>query len=161
VENNRYPSPGEGKESPLDRFRGVYKETHFQESLQQEITEVFKNQLSVKDPKVSLLAPEKTNKTIEILSTPKKIICDCPTPIYGTSEMLRFIPEPQRLQRNYLTRADAGERVSEVWDEAYFKLMNIVSKGRVFCHPDIRDTLMAAIGPDDIKRCLEKVIGRY
>lgn len=155
------PSPGKGKESPLDRFRGVYKKPHFQESLQQEITEVFKNQLSVKDPKVSLLAPEKTNKTIEILSTPKKIICDCPTPIYGTSEMLRFIPEPQRLQRNYLTRADAGERVSEVWDEVYFRLMNIVSKGRVFCHPDIRDTLMAAIGPDDIKRCLKKVIGRY
>lgn len=156
-----YPSHGEGKESPLDRFRRVYNKPHFQESLQQEITEVFKNQLSVKDPKVSLLAPEKTNKTIELLSTPKKIICDCPRPIYGTREMLRFIPEPQRLQRNYLTRADAGERVSEVWDESHFKLMNIVSKGRVFCHPDIRGTLMAAIGPDEIKKCLEKVIEKY
>lgn len=155
------PSIGKGKENLLDRFRKVYKKINFQETLKNEIKETFANQLSGKYPKTSSLAPEKTNKTIEILSTSKKIICDCPAPIYGTDEMLRFVPEPQRLQKNYLTRTNTGERVSEVWDEAYFKLMNIVSKGRVFCHPDIRDTLMAALGPDDIKYCVVKMIEKY
>ena len=107
---------------------------------------------------MSKLSPEKTNKTIEMLTTPKKIICDCPSPNYGTSDKLRFISEPQRLQQNYFTRGTTGERVSEVWNEIYFKLMNIASKGRVFCHPDIRDTLMAALGPTGINDCLIKMI---
>ena len=109
------------------------------------------------------MAPEKTDKCVEILSTPKKIICDCPEPVYGASEKdkLRFIPEPQRLQKNYFIRANIGERVSEVWREVYFKLMNIASKGRIFCHPDIRDTLMAVLGPDLIKNSLQSVIREF
>jgi HD superfamily phosphohydrolase len=157
-----YPSPEEGKKSLLERFKNVYKETGFQDKLQEKIKEKFENYLySTEFLRVSLLAPDKTDKTVEILSTPKKIICDCPEPNYGTSENLRFVPEPQRLQRNYFTRATIGERVSEVWNQVYFRLMNIASKGRVFCHPDIRDTLMAAIGPEGIRECLESVIKDY
>lgn len=156
------PLREEGKKDLLERFRDLYKRPDFQGKLQKKIKEKFENYVyATKYPKVSLLAQEKTDKTVEILSTPEKIICDCPEPIYGTSENLRFIPEPQRLQRNYLSRVTIGERVSEVWNQVYFKLMNISSKGRVFCHPDIRDTLMAAIGPDGIKECLESVIGEF
>ena len=156
------PSPEEGKKDLLERFRDLYKRPDFQDKIQKKIKEKFENYLySTKYLKVSLLAQEKTDKTVEILSTPKKIICDCPEPIYGTSENLRFIPEPQRRQRNYFSRVTIGERVSEVWNQVYFKLMNISSKGRVFCHPDIRDTLMAALGPEGIKECLESVIGEF
>ena len=155
----------QGKLSLLIRFRNVYKKTGFQKRLQDKIRESFQSQLYHLAPyaKVSLMAPEKTDKCIEILSTPKKIICDCPEPVYGAGEKdkLRFIPEPQRLQKNYFVRANIGERVSEVWKEVYFKLMNIASKGRVFCHPDIRDTLMAVLGPDLIKDCLEHVINEF
>jgi hypothetical protein len=54
-----------------------------------------------------------------------------------------------------------GKRVSEVWHATYFKLMNIASKGRVFCHPDIRDTLMVALGPNGINECLSQMIKEY
>ena len=39
--------------------------------------------------------------------------------------------------------------------------MKIVAKGRIYCHPDIRDTLMAALGPDIIKQCLTEVLDAY
>lgn len=36
--------------------------------------------------------------------------------------------------------------------------MNIVAKGRIFCHPDIRNTLLAALGPRGLMECLEKTV---
>ncbi len=93
-----------------------------------------------------------------VLQKPDRILCDCPNPPYGTKEKLRFLPEPERLQRNYLTRVEVGERVSEVWQQVYFKLMGIASKGRVYCDPLIRDTLMAALGPEAIRDTLREVV---
>lgn len=158
IHNYSLPEPEKGNKSFLEKFRGVYKNTGFQEKLQNKIKVRFENQLSGSQPKVSLLSPENTNRTVEMLNTPQKIICDYPSPNYGTIDKLKFISEPQRLQQNYFTRGTAGERVSGVWNEIYFKLMNIASKGRVFCHPDIRDTLMAALGPTGINECLQETI---
>ncbi len=148
-----------GKQGFLDKFREAHKQPDFQEKLQLCIRTKFQEHVNVfENPKVSLLSPEWTNKGIKILSTPKKILCDCPEPIYGTSDKLRFIPEPQRLQKNYRERSKTGERVSEVWIQVYFSLINIASKGRIFCHPDVRDTLMAAIGPEGIRECMEMTV---
>jgi len=158
IHNYSLPELEKGKKSLLEKFRDVYKSTGFQEKYQKKIKEAFENKLSGNLPKVSKLSPENRDKTIEMLTTPKKIICDCPSLNYGTSDKLRFISEPQRLQQNYFTRGTTGERVSEVWNEIYFKLMNIASKGRVFCHPDIRDTLMAALGPTGINDCLKEMV---
>jgi len=36
--------------------------------------------------------------------------------------------------------------------------MNITAKGRVYCHPSIRDNLMAVLGPEDIRKIIFKVI---
>lgn len=156
-----YPAPEQGRNSFLARFRDSYRtKPDFEKDLQKRVQEAFSDYLRhTQAPRVSLLAPDKTNKTIELLDQPRTIICDCPEPIYGTSgaekDKLRFIPEPERLQKNYFVRADAGERVSQVWIEVHFRLMDIASKGRVFCHPEIRDTLMAALGPDGIEDCLD------
>lgn len=156
------PEPEEGKVSFLERFRKIFERAEFQENLQSKIRTKFEDYVShTESPKVSLLNPEQVNKVLEILDTPKKIICDCPGPSYGTDDKLRFVPEPQRLRRNYYARYKAGERVSEVWNQIYFKLMNIASKGRVFCHPDIRDTLMAAVGPGGIEECLMDTIQQF
>lgn len=149
-----------GMKSLLDQFRQTYNKIGFQDKLQKKILERFENYIFHTQhlPKVSVLARDRTNKVIEILSTPKKIFCDCPEPTYGTLEKLKFIPEPKRLQKNYFIRSKVGERISEVWNEVHFNLMNIAAKGRVFCYPEIRDTLMTALGPDGIKECLESVI---
>lgn len=159
-----YPAPQQGQRSFLERFRESYRtKSTFEEDLREEVSRAFSDYLThTQAPKVSLLAPAKIDTTTDLLNKPCTIICDCLEPIYGTSDaekdMLRFIPEPERLRKNYLLRAEAGERVSQVWNQVHFKLMDIASKGRVFCHPEIRDTLMAALGPDGIKNCLERII---
>jgi hypothetical protein len=65
------------------------------------------------------------------------------------------------LQQNYLTRIDVGDRVSEVWQQVFFKLMAIASKGRVFCHPGVRATVMAALGPDAIGNNVRTVVKEF
>lgn len=162
VRNEPDKSVEKGRETFLDRFRAVHRKPSFQDELQKAIIEKFKVFLAHNSySKTSLLAADRTEKTQEILSMPQIIICDCPKPVYGTDDALRFIPEPQRTHRNYFTRSGIGQRVSEVWNEIYFELMKIAAKGRVFCHPDIRDTLMAALSPEEIQECLEKVIVAY
>ena len=156
-------SPTEhGKKEFVDEFRQFMNYENFQENLQKCIADRFENYVNIDGtPKVSLLSPDKTDKTVELLSKPKMILCDCPSPIYGTKDKLRCIPEPQRLQKNYLLRSNTGERVSEVWTQVFHLLMNIASKGRIFCHPDVRDSLMAAIGPNVIEECLKNNVDKY
>jgi hypothetical protein len=60
-------------------------------------------------------------------------------------QKLRFALEPKRLMQNYSSRVELGEHVSEVWQQVYFRLMDIASKGRIYCHPEVRDAIMAAL----------------
>ena len=147
----------------MQKFRDSHRRAGFQKALQKEIKDTFENFIAATAPsnRVSLLAPEMTNSVSLHLTKPKRIICDCPKPVYGASESLRFIPELERLQKNYQARVATGERISEVWEQVYFRLMNIASKGRVYCHPEIRDSLMAALGPEGIKNCVDKVVSRF
>ncbi|MDD5224085.1 MAG: protein kinase [bacterium] len=152
----------EEKESLIIKFRNLIKESSFQIALQNKIKEAFENFVSgTSYRKVSMLAVENTSLVLDILNTPKAIICDCPEPVYGAKQKLRFIPEPERLHKNYLIRVKTGERVSEVWNKVFFRLMNIASKGRVFCNPEIRDTIMAALSPENIKECVENTIREF
>ncbi len=146
----------------LGRLRKVYNNPGFQDKLQTNIRKSFEEYIdSTGSPRISLLAEERTNEVLEMLSRPGKILCDCPEPIIGTDKQLRFIPEPQRLRKNYLEKAETGDRVSDVWNEVSFLLMSIVSKARIFCHPEIRDTLMVALGPEVIEKCLEKTVKEF
>ncbi len=143
----------------IDKFRACCQRPNFQELLQAEIERRFIQYLNLTHlPKMSLLAPSKTNKVLEYLSKPSQILCDAPESSTGTSSLLKFIPEPQRLQNNYASREKAGERVSEVWQKVHFSLMSIAAKGRVFCHPEIRDSIMAVLGPQGIKESIESTI---
>lgn len=148
----------EGKKSLWERFQSGLKTTGFEIRLQKEILNKYKNFIGqITHSRVSLLSPEITDKTILELEKGNKILCDCPEPSYGAKESLRFVPEPERHLKNYSSRMEIGDRVSEVWYQVHFKLMNIASKGRVFCHPDIRDPLMAALGPEGIRECVENL----
>jgi len=152
-----------GKKLFIEKFRELHLRKDFTRKLQKIILRRFNDALDhlTPDSKVSLMAQERIDRVTEVLCSPKKILCDCPDPVYGTVEKLRFIPEPQRIQKNYFIRNDIGERISAVWKEVYFRLINIASKGRIFCHPEIRDTLMAVLGPEIIKDCLEETIREF
>ena len=155
---------GSGKKSLLQVFRQVHKRAGFQEELQRRFKVALSHYLdsTTQASRLSILTPERTDKTIEMLSKESSIICDAPEPSYGTKDqLLRIMPEPERLHKNYFSRVDAGMRVSEVWNQVYFRLMNIAAKGRVFCHPDIRDTLMAAIGIKEVMSLVKDVLNEY
>lgn len=146
--------------SLLNKFRIAVKKEGFNSKLQEEIKKEYSNFIfHTQCNNVSLLAPEIIDKTLERLFLPNQILCDAPEPSYGTTKnILRFIPEPQRLQKNYPSRKEAGNKVSDVWKQIYNRLMNITAKGRIYCHPEIRDSLMAVLGPDDIRRIIERII---
>lgn len=156
-----YEASDNGSENSLiSKFRIAVKKPDFNIKLQNKIRDEYFHDISLtKYEKVSLLSPEITDFTLTKLSLPNQILCDAPEPSYGTAKnILRFIPEPHRLQRNYSSRQDAGNRVSEVWKQVYNRLMNITAKGRIYCHPEIRDNLMAVLGPDDMRKIIIRVI---
>jgi len=154
------PSENGSPQSFLGKFRTASKKSDFNRKLQDEIKKVYHNYIThTQYPKVSLKAPEITDFTLEKLSEPNQILCDAPEPSFGTTKnRLRFIPEPQRLLQNYTSRQEAGNRVSDVWKQVYFRLMEITAKGRVYCHPQIRDNLMAVIGPEELKKIITRII---
>ena len=134
----------------------------FNDAVQKGIRDLLETHLGqVEGPAASALAPARRSEVLGLLEEPGKILCDCPNASHGSNEKLRFIPEPQRLLRNYLSRVEVGERVSEVWEQVFGRLMNIAAKGRVFCDPRVRDTLIAALGPDSIRDCVRGLVEEF
>ena len=149
----------EGREPLLGQFRDAVKREGFNSELQKKLRAKLDQHLAqVSGPQASSLAPERKGRVLDKLAEPNMVLCDCPRPPYGSREKLRFISEPDRVLRNYMTRVSGGDRVSEVWQQVFFKLMQIASKGRVFCHPEIRNTLMAALGPEGVREVLQDTI---
>ncbi|MDO9530257.1 MAG: hypothetical protein Q7J27_14025, partial [Syntrophales bacterium] len=152
-----------GKETVLGKFRRHYNDHNFQGSLQKLILLRYNNFIvSTGYPReTSILSEEHTNRVAQLLKNPNMILCDCPDPRYGTEKKLRVIAEPQRLRKNYSERFNNVERISEVWNEIHFNLMNIAAKGRIFCHPEIREDIMIALGPNGIQECVEQAMNSF
>jgi HD superfamily phosphohydrolase len=153
----------EGRESKLELFRNASTRPEFLKKLQVNITDSFVTKVSaVKgQSKFSQLGENEVDRTVERLGLPGAILVDAPAPSFGSARSLRILPEPQRLQRNYLTRVETGQRISAVWSKVHHRLMRVASKGRIFCHPDIRDSLMAAVGPEEISKILTGLIKEF
>lgn len=160
IHDERLPDePGESTWEKLQRVRDRRK---LQDELHEKIKTEFISFISSGSySKVSLLAKDKTDLTMTILEKENTILVDIPDPSYGAEKSLKIMPEPQRLQRNYETRLDTSQRISEVWAGIHHKLMRIAAKSRIFCHPDARDTLMAVLKPEDIKAILNSTIDKY
>jgi hypothetical protein len=149
----------EGAEPELDAFRRASSKPQFRKRLRELVAERFAGVTAAKSgSNLSALSTERVNTTAEGLSKSTALLVDAPDPQYGSRTPLRIIPEPKRLERNYLTRAETGERVSEVWAQVHHRLMRFAAKGRVFCHPDLRDTVVAAIGPEDLRGLVREAI---
>lgn len=148
-----------GKKTFLELFREATGKVGFAKTLQQQIMKALATELDhIQTSRLSILAEQRTKPVLKMLSEKEWILCDAPKPSYGTAGQLRIIPEPQKLHQNYWTRAEAGMRVSEVWNQVYFNLMNIAARGRVFCHPEIRDILTAALGVKRLKNIVQEVV---
>lgn len=144
----------------LTQYRSLVKTKRnlLNSKLQEVLTQRYSSVIASMNPmyRVSALSTEITDKTLVFLKEPNMIICDAPEPSFGMKgKTPRFIPEPQRLQHTYAVRKEVGNKVSEVWEKEYFTLMEIASKGRIYCHPEIRNNIMAALSPKLIQEALE------
>ncbi|KKL83221.1 hypothetical protein LCGC14_1976940, partial [marine sediment metagenome] len=97
----------------------------FQVKLTEKIKEVYSSLLPEERRKSDSVSLNEinTNEIIEALNQPKSIICDSPEPNPGGKELLRLIPEPNRLRQNLDTRVDLGGRISGIYHKIYEKLM--------------------------------------
>lgn len=84
------------------------------------------------------------------------IICDAPPKVLGGNEFLRLIPEPYRHRYNYENRTEIGSNISTIYNNIYRELMEQSSKGRIFCYPKIRDSLLHLLKPKDIMDCIRE-----
>jgi hypothetical protein len=155
-------SRGESGESTWEKLQRVGDRRKLQNELHEKIKTEFITFISSGNySKVSSLAQDRTDLVTTILGKEDAILLDIPDPSYGTEKTLKIMPEPQRLQRNYQTRLVTSQRISEVWTGIHHTLMRIAAKSRIFCHPDARDTLMAALKPEDIRTILDGIIDKY
>jgi len=145
----------------LTDFRAAARGGGFGERLRALLRKRFEALLNARqEPGNSLLTPEKGERALTLLAEPNAILCDAPRPSIGAENNLFFVPEPRRLEKNLNRRHASGERVSAVWNRVHEQLMSIAAKGRVFCHPDIRDPLMALLSPADIEDCILEAMKR-
>ncbi len=109
----------------------------------------------------SSLIPDKVDDTVKILGQPNAILVDVPRPSAGSDKLLRVMPEPYRSQRSYSDRYATRDRIAGVWQQVHSPLIRLAAKGRIFCHPDIRDTLMAVLSYDTIDSILQKQVDKH
>lgn len=150
------PEVQKGPKTFIQKFREANKKSGFDEHVRKEIIEAFSKYAQSRAGDDSYFRLTNTDEVMKLLSRPYCILTDCPDPSYGSSGMLNIIPEPQRLYKNYFSRVKVGKTASRVWDEVFFKMMNISAKGRVFCHPSIRNPLMATIGLEGLKTAVKR-----
>jgi HD superfamily phosphohydrolase len=156
---HHYEPPG-GQQSLCQQFQARGSNGELDEPLQSEIRDRFSDFLKRhQGPMPTVLAGEKQqDRILDELRKPGRILTDCPRPRIGSDQTLWFVLEPKRLLQSYTSRLRQAERVSELWNDVYSRLMGIASKARVYCHPEIRDGLMASVGPDGIRDAVEKLL---
>jgi hypothetical protein len=153
---------GDGGECPLAAFRSAQARPGFSAALQQSLRTRFEGFLAGSHgPGVSLLAPERTDGVLARLARPRAVLCDAPAPSIGAREKLFFVPTPKMILKNYAIRGGVGRRVSDVWNQTHEQLMRIAARGHVFCHPEVRDVLLAAIGPEGVRQALAETMRRF
>lgn len=144
-----------GQERLLSKYRRKQANPNFQQNLREEIISFFIKEYP-KYEKAEIISREKIKKTLDILNQDSSLICDSCDPEYELKNlMLEIIPEPKY---SYNIQKNIKMHRSEVIEQVYGILINIVSKGRIYCHPEIRDTLMQVLTLMDIESCVNKAM---
>ncbi len=145
------------KDNILDLLRNKIDDAAFHVDFQKDIRIAY-NQLksAPESATISSYAHQKHDNTIEALTKDGMVLLDFAKMPPGSDKSLRIIPEPKRLQHNYLERSVTSSEISGVWTTVHHRLMRLVCKGRVYCHPDLADSLMTVLGPKTIRDILEK-----
>jgi len=153
--------PPTGVKPFIQKFRDAQKRPRFNDRLRKYLTESFVEFTRNRVVENSYFRFEDKDNILSLLSKPHIILTDSPDPSYGGLDVLNIIPEPQRLYKNYFSRVKISEKASTVWNDVFFQLMNIAAKARIFCHPDVRNPLMATIGLEGIRLAVEEAVESF
>lgn len=147
----------------LITLRRVSRKPSFSELVRKHLLEALRNYKAQQEPITTALSAKSKEKALLILAQPLSILCDFPKPVYGFDEKkeINIIAEPQRLQYDYSRMEEINQRISNVFNDMHFKLMEMTAKGRIFCHPKIRNVLRVALSNDIIQGCVEKALDEF
>lgn len=128
----------------------------FLPKLRKELIESFERNRS--KSLISINAPSdiETSNLYEILNKDYSLLVDIPKTKYGSPMDLCIIPELEGLKRNDDAKMNASQIMGDVWRNVYGKLIDSISKIRIYCHPDIRDTLTSVLGYEELNKALVK-----
>lgn len=101
---------------------------------------------------------KKGKKHEKLFKQTNLILVDAPDIKYGTKFDLKFVVAANKAGQNYSSGDNLGEHTSAVWNRINKELMNLIAKGRVFCHPDIRDNIGSFLQPLEISNCINTAI---
>ena len=99
-----------------------------------------------------------SDRVMALLSQPHGLLLDIPEASYGSPLELCIIPELEGLKRNDDAKLNASQAMAKQWKSVYDVLMKSVCKIRIYCHPDIRDTLTAVLGYEELNRSLQNAL---
>lgn len=111
---------------------------------------------------ISINVPGDTevSKVFDMLEQEYSILVDIPKTKYSSPMDLCVIPELEGLKRNDDAEMIASHIMGNVWRTVYSKLIDSISKIRIYCHPDIRNTLTSVLGFEELNDVLIKSLGR-
>jgi hypothetical protein len=88
------------------------------------------------------------------------LLLDVPGPRPGSDVPLYYVVEAQRRALRRDERAVGDVQTSEIWSDFTTGLRERTGKIRVFCHPEVVDSVEALIARDDFVRLFEKAVAQ-
>jgi len=107
----------------------------------------------------SVLEPAATDRVITLSEKGSiLILVDIPTGRSGSSISLEYLPESDRQDTIGQWKEPCKLEDSVIWTQLHESFLESAGKIRIFCHPDVRDTLEAAISKNELERLVEASI---
>jgi HD superfamily phosphohydrolase len=159
-----YDDPPEYIESFNEKLRSCSKEKEFLTKLRIAIKRRFTEELKSHGGNVRRLesaTKQRVKETETLLDQSHTILIDVSMLGPGSKRPLTIIPEPDRLRRVHSKRFEASGRIAKTWGNVLPPLFNCASKIRIYCHPEMRGTLMSVLDRDKLREVLSTVVDSY
>lgn len=131
---------------------------HFAKLLRKEIKDRFVDLTDKESEKTGSPTRSEIIKTKDKLDSEISIIVDIPKLKMGSELSFSIIPELESLKRSIEERMKASEYMRERWAKVYKTLFQSIQKIRIFCHPDIRRTIVNVLSYTEITNIVERTI---
>jgi len=156
-----YSSERKGRESPWDLFQKISSDWGRKLELSQKLQERFKIEVRrrSKDSSSATLSDEKMEKFDELMEVSNlTILVDIP-PVKDIEQPLKF--KKEMMEDRYLDiPSEKMSQLSEAWMGTIEDLFKSICTVRIFCHPEVRNQIRAALTYDQIEIMAREELGK-